>query len=680
MSYLYEKFNKAKIFLSILFLSVYLFITQISGGSILEVFLFIICFIFSILAPGFVLYKIFKIEKYIKDFEYPLVFTFGCGFLGIIYAISVRLSLHILMYTLIALAVFSAVYILIKEDYISKFKKIDKTQFIFLFFIFSALIFVYAFMGVSKNAHPTVVGEINLGQDFLWNVGNAESFKLNFPPIDIRFFDVRLKYHYLTELLVSAFSYLSGISSYNIIGFYSQLVFLFSLIITLYLFTKNIYNSIQKSNIFILCLFFLSCLSLHKVFLTGQSLFGHNFLSAVLTNVNSMCVALIFLCVFILLFITLTENEYKLNIGYFFVLVGSFILLTYSKSPIAAIVAIALVACLVARFLQGKFILKEVLFTLGLSLGFLWLYTIGFSSGANVSTGFSFSYTIELSYFSNYVKNLWITHNSIYFLILPFFMLFQTFCMMPFTFTIFIFNAFKSVFSYKNLSYLNLFSYAVGIGGMIAYFFSYHEAYSQVYFFYIAFFFITLVAVDKFEFKKLNIKNAPLYILLILSLLTSIFFYLNFTGSGLRQVLYNHDIIQKYPYPYIVKAEDELAGEYLKGVNEENAMFITNRTHTGASEGLSNVYTAFSGMQSYMEGHKYTLSNMGVSIDIIGHRYSVINTIFSKDTSLEDIIALCKDNNIMYIVYSSQFEGDTQQLEALLKVFNDDTVTIYKAY
>ena len=35
-------------------------------------------------------------------------------------------------------------------------------------------------------------------QDFFWNVGNAQSFLLGFPPQDLRFSGYTLTYHYLS--------------------------------------------------------------------------------------------------------------------------------------------------------------------------------------------------------------------------------------------------------------------------------------------------------------------------------------------------------------------------------------------------------------------------------------------------------------------------------------------------
>ena len=263
-------------------------------------------------------------------------------------------------------------------------------------------------------------------------------------------------------------------------------------------------------------------------------------------------------------------------------------------------------------------------------------------------------------------------------------MMVQTFCIAPFQFLVVIPVMFKDAFKVFKLSFENLWIYACIAGGLLAFYISYHEAFSQVYFLYVAIFFLNLLAIEYFDFAKINLKNSVQYILLVLSFCTTLFMYTNFGGSGIRQLLFNYDILEKYPYNYIVKAEDEQAGQYLNQNMTYQDMFITNRTHTGANDGLSNVYTCFSGRQAYMEGYKYTVSNMGVSKEIVQERLDTVGAIFGiygqeiKDASW--IKQTCQELSIPYIVYSSQFEGNTENLENFEVVYNKGTVTIYKIY
>jgi hypothetical protein len=254
---------------------------------------------------------------------------------------------------------------------------------------------------------------------------------------------------------------------------------------------------------------------------------------------------------------------------------------------------------------------------------------------------------------------------------------FQTFTVVP--------KMLLDVFRIFKLSFEKLWFYAAIAGGTLAFFVTYHEAFSQVYFIYVAIFFLNLLAVEYVDFTQLRCKYLIHYLLIVLSCTTTLFFYTNFGGSGIRQFLFHYDKLEKYPYTWCIKAEDELAGGYLRENMADGELFITNRTHTGVGEGLSNVYTCFSGKQSYMEGFKYTVSNMGVDWDtVVKPRVDLVGKVFGiydqQAAESEEIITLCKDKNIRYAVFSSQFEGETTYLNEFENVFSDGTVKIYKLY
>jgi len=243
----------------------------------------------------------------------------------------------------------------------------------------------------------------------------------------------------------------------------------------------------------------------------------------------------------------------------------------------------------------------------------------------------------------------------------------------------------RDLFRIFKLTFEKLWFYAAVAGGILAFFITYHEAFSQVYFIYVAIFFMNLLAVEYFDFTKFRFKYIIHYGLIVLSCITTLFFYTNFGGSGIRQYLFHYDILEKYPYKWCVKAEDELAGQWLKENIADGELFVTNRTHTGQGEGLSNVYTCYSGRQSYMEGFKYTVSNMGTDWETqVKPRVENVGRIFgtySQPVATADKIAdICTDNNIRYAVFSTQFEGDTSGIENFSLVFEDRTVKIYKIY
>lgn len=85
---------------------------------------------------------------------------------------------------------------------------------------FAGVLALISAAGAGLFAHPAAVGQITPSQDFFWNLGNAESFLLGFPPADLRFAGVTLTYHYLTELLAAGLSMASGLAVYDVLAFY----------------------------------------------------------------------------------------------------------------------------------------------------------------------------------------------------------------------------------------------------------------------------------------------------------------------------------------------------------------------------------------------------------------------------------------------------------------------------
>lgn len=86
-----------------------------------------------------------------------------------------------------------------------------------------------------------------------------------------------------------------------------------------------------------------------------------------------------------------------------------------------------------------------------------------------------------------------------------------------------------------------------------------------------------------------------------------------------------------------------------------------------------------------MEGFKYTVSNMGVDWDTqVYPRVVNVGKIFGiydqKQLTAEEISSLCRNLNIKYAVFSTQFEGTQRRLSELPVVFSQGTVTIYQLY
>ena len=79
-------------------------------------------------------------------------------------------------------------------------------------------------------------------------------------------------------------------------------------------------------------------------------------------------------------------------------------------------------------------------------------------------------------------------------------------------------------------------------------------------------------------------------------------------------------------------------------------MFATNRTSSTPApaneDGISNLYTAFSGVQCYMEGWTYAMSNIGVEQSIVDHRRAVVTRLFDGTADTDALTALCEEEGI----------------------------------
>ena len=676
-NFLLKNYDKLSVAFSIAAAFTYLLGVSLAGGKLWQVPVFIISICLYIVLPGYLIQRLFTKEEIHGVFN-PKSVTYGMGYFVTCYIISTMAGSVILLKL-------SAILGLIGTYYAKKDKRpvLAKSKTRYIIPIYFWIIFVFTFLAVAKRAHPAKVGQLLLSQDFMWTVGNRESFKIDFPPTDIRYVGITLKYHYLTEMAAGALSIVTGISRYDTVAFYMQLFIAMFLLAALFEFGTEYYGEEKKALLFVLSFFTLGCLSLWKAIPGGRSLFGNSLTETLISNINSQATAFAFLSVFATSLLKISKAD-RLQMFDFLTAVLSFVMVIFSKSPIGAICAIALV-CRLAVAVIGKNTDCKTAVTAAVVTGIFALVYFGYlSAGAEKSTVFTYGKTLESGYFKNYLALFRAKSRTLYLLSVPVFMILQSFCVAPFQLLTVVPKAFKDLFRLFKLDFFKLWCYACGIGGLLAFFIVWHEAYSQVYFLYAAIFFLNLLAVEYFDFSKPGIKNALQYLFMGLSICTALCLYINFCGSGLRQYLFHYNILPKYDYKYCVKSEDELAGLYLRENMAGDELFITNRTHTGAGEGLSNVYTCFSGRQSYMEGWKYTMSNMGVSWEEVAPRVENVGKIFGQygqePVSAKQILDICRGIGVKYAVYSSQFDGDNTNIECFEKVFVTGTVTIYKIY
>ncbi len=680
---LYTGFVPAKVALFFVGIFIYLFLIVCSGGSVIEGSLFWFAVLGYIVLPGYLLSVLFSKWKLLKEYRGMFTILFGVGFFAFLYCITMRLSALWLLKTMpLILSVICIFLFILQKERISfqKIKsQITKPNNMLLLLLFATLLVMFSFTYVVKNAHPSLVGDIVLNHDFLWNVGNAESFKIRFIPEDIRFIGVQLHYHYLTELVAGALSIVTGISAYNILGFYFGPCIIIALIYCLYIFGNAFYKGNQtKTMLFTFSMFLFGCASLWKMLPNGQGLFWNTNVYHLISNINSQATGIIFLCIFSTVFLYCVTEKFKVSFIEMGLLFISFFLLCFAKGPVAGIAVCAVAITLIWLFVQKKVNGKGLLSAIVLAGMFIVIYQLFFSSGANTSVQFDISHTLKTTYFAPYLQWIWDRNLYIWYLALPVTMIVHTFCMAPFQSFLYACGLGKDIKNLFKLEGDRLYANSALIGGVLAFYLFHHPSMSQLYFIFMALFFINLLAVDMIDRIKARWVKAFAVCFACVGLVTNAFLYVNLVGSGARQLGRNMGIIEKYPYEFVMNADDEVAMQWLQDNTDTSIVFATNRIHTGAArEGLSNVYSAMSGRQAFMEGFKYALTNMGVPEAVIKERLAVNDALFDAATSSEELLQLCERAGITHIVYCEQFWGDEEQLACFELVFESETVRIY---
>ena len=682
---IYLKFNKTKAAIGLIGIAVYLILIELSGGSMVTMAIFCAEIIVGILIPGVMITKLLKADKISSTATVPLSIFYGTGFFAASYCVFTRFGLqkHLDLFVVLVSLLYIILYGRKFERKIKEtFAKKDRNYSLFMLFGISVMLFGFCIS--VKNANPIVVGEIIPNPDLLWNIGNANSFKIAFPPQDIRFSEVRLSYHYLTEMVAGALSIVSGISSYDIFAFYYGPVVLLGLISSLYFLGLSFYkqdeNAVKKAASLPILFIMFNCASLISALYKGYGIFSNNNLVHLITNINSQATAIIFSSIFLIIFINISKKNFDMNIVDLISILLSMVMLSFAKGPVAAIIACAFFGAMVFAFMRKPKYFKAGFCTVAVLVTFGFIFFKVFASGASASMSLG-NKTLEASIFNWPLNRIREVSDYLWYISLPIAAALNFFGTIPLQCYLWVRAGLRDIRNIKTLPLWKLLAHAAVIGGVIAYNIFWHPSNSQSYFLYIAIFFANIIAVDELFNQSKKTQKTILIILASVGFATTIIMMINFVGSGTRQLLRNYDIIEKYPYSTVVTAGDAMATEWLGENMELDEKFATNRIHKAddSRDGISNIYTAISGRQAYMEGYTYAVTNMGVSAEIVDNRIQTNTKIFSSWASEDDVLEICKANNISYILYSSQFEGDVEQLKGLKVAYQNKSAIIYKA-
>lgn len=312
-----DGFPRVKLCFCVLCVLTYLALIRVSGAKLWGLFVFFLCAAVYLYLPGRFWARVTGMEKVLPEFAVPLGVLLGTGFLAVLYCVSMRLGVLWLLRALPP--VLGLLWlVLLRGAPQSPWKAARAVYadggFLSRVTLWCVLSVLFALMVSVKNAHPAAAGEIVLTQDVMWNIGNANSFALGFPPQDIRFSMVRFSYHYLTELVFGALSIVSGIACYDIYVFYAGPLVLAALLCCLYALGICFYRGHRnKALLFTFAMFLFNCASLWTALTNGTGSFGNTNMMHLITNVNAQGTAAVFVSVFVILFTEMARRCFDVS-------------------------------------------------------------------------------------------------------------------------------------------------------------------------------------------------------------------------------------------------------------------------------------------------------------------------------------------------------------------------------
>lgn len=225
----------------------------------------------------------------------------------------------------------------------------------------------------------------------------------------------------------------------------------------------------------------------------------------------------------------------------------------------------------------------------------------------------------------------------------------------------------------------HLLAHAGVVGGFLAYHLFWHESSSQVYFAFFAMLCMTLLAVESLpRLRRPGPFAAAGWACGAVGAVTALCVVLTLCRSGGVQLARTAGLLEPVDSPRAVTASDESAALWLRDNTAPGLVFATNRTSSApppaGEDGISNLYTAFSGVQCYMEGWTYAMSNMGVPQAEVEHRRAVVDALFSGTLDAAALADFCGQEGIDWLVYSKRFPGAAPALPVL---YENADVAVY---
>lgn len=548
-----------------------------------------------------------------------------------------------------------------------------------------------------RYMHPSVAAIARPNQDFFWNLGNTQSLLAGFPMADLRVNGVTVSYHFLTELWGAGLCMLTRMPAYDVVAFYSYAPIAAAMVLCLYSLGKTLWSENASIRPLLLASLplWMGCASLWKVMANGTGRFGNVMALYVISNVNGQATAVLLLAAFFAVLAVLEQSSWNAPSGLWAAAAAGFYLLVFAKSPQAAILALGLLCAFIVRAITGTPSKRRasaglIRFFFLVPVGFWLVYVLCFSAGAQSSMSFSLTGTLNLYFFASILQALRIRFASLWVVFLPVLWLAQALLAAPAAFCVWIVAAVQDLFHLGKISAQRLTWHACIVGGAAAFFWFDHYSSSQLYFFILALFCLGLVLLDRLPGLWHTLSACRSKVKVWLARMAKVGCALLLAAGCVTNLLLCVWLVRTAPAQlaggisderyYPLTAQEETACAWLAENMEEDALFATNRMHTGtALEGLSNVYTGLSGRQAYCESFKYAVSNMGDNAGDVMMRYEQMCRLFAPDATEAEVKEICRETGVTYLVYHALSEGSDAQFACFEQVYQSDVISIYKA-
>lgn len=550
--------------------------------------------------------------------------------------------------------------------------------------IFISLCFTLASIAVTlRYSQPDISGHA----DYLWMLGNVNSYLFRAFPTNIHLAATPLRYHSFSFIVPAAAIYTTGIAADIIYMALEPIVSGFAIILSLFALAKRFLGDGKRIFLFVLSVMLASSVTPDFDFIWGGSVLG-------ITPGFDFALPIFIICSILCFDFSRYGGIYRLSIAAILTLA-----LFGSKSPGAIVLcaAIAVSAALSLRSKEGRrtAVFSAVTIAASGTAYLLWILKsaqqIG-GSGNGYSISFYPGFAVRYSdFFINTVQP--ILHRMNIDISIPFFENVSILFALPLhilgSFGIFgvlclIFTMMK-LHSPKKLCTEDLLIMGLSGGGVVCYYLFWAVGRSETYFPQFSWVYIVLCG---FLWFFENFRTCgPLFrrylfwfgtATILLCFITSVYTYGKPITENIRLLRQSLERVEPEPEINFMTGYERQAMQWLHDNTATDVIIATDRHSTDPAQKAQSYFyfSAYSGRQMYVEGWTYSILLEKIK-HLSNEPFATTEEIYRKDNP--NRLHICNENNIDYIIVSSFINPTLKFKEpGITAVFNNRDITIYK--